>query len=110
MSRGLLTRTITLALVRGGGREREYLYWVEDDMSYQSVTGTISPGAHPGSYNGQYAYNDMLVVAYMSDRKGHNGVTTDGIATTLTSQEKDRPIVWGGDAMKSVVRRLTPLE
>lgn len=45
----------------------------------------------------------------MSDRKGHNGITEDGIATTLTAQDKDRPLI-GGDAMTSVVRRLTPLE
>lgn len=31
-------------------------------MSYQTITGTINAGAHPGSYNGQDAYNDMLVV------------------------------------------------
>lgn len=41
----------------------------------------------------------------MSDRKGHNGITDDGTSTTLTSQEKERPIVG-----TSVVRRLTPLE
>jgi hypothetical protein len=35
----------------------------------------------------------MSEPAYMSDRKGHNGVTTDGIGTTLTFQEKDRPII-----------------
>lgn len=28
----------------------------------QNTTGTLSPGAHPGSYNGQDAYNDMFVV------------------------------------------------
>ena len=28
----------------------------------QKTTGTLSPGAHAGSYNGQDAYNDMLVV------------------------------------------------
>ena len=28
----------------------------------QRVTGSLSQGAHPGSYNGQDAYNDMLVV------------------------------------------------
>ena len=28
----------------------------------QKVTGTLSPGAHGGSYNGQDAYNDMFVV------------------------------------------------
>lgn len=31
-------------------------------MTYQKVTGTLSPGAHCGSYNGQDAYNDMLIV------------------------------------------------
>lgn len=33
----------------------------EVDMTYQEVTGTLNPGAHPGSYNGQDAYNDMLI-------------------------------------------------
>jgi len=28
----------------------------------QRVTGSLTPGAHPGSYNGQDAYNDMFVV------------------------------------------------
>lgn len=37
---------------------------------------------------------------YMSDRKGHSGVTEDG-----TAQEKERPLIG-----ESVVRRLTPLE
>lgn len=31
------------------------------NFTYQDVTGCLSPGAHPGSYNGQDAYNDMLV-------------------------------------------------
>ena len=63
---------------------------------------------------------------YMSDRKGHNGITEDGTATTLTAQEKERPIVsdYWGDPSKadeemdeieqrvgnSIVRRLTPKE
>lgn len=63
---------------------------------------------------------------YLSDRKGHNGITTDGTATTLTAQEKEHPIVsdyWGEPAKareemnareqhigNSIVRRLTPLE
>lgn len=42
---------------------------------------------------------------YMSDRKGHNGITEDGMATTLTAQEKERPLIGN-----SVVRRLTPIE
>lgn len=31
-------------------------------MTYQRTTGTLNPGGHPGSYNGQDAYNDLLVV------------------------------------------------
>lgn len=31
-------------------------------VTYQTVTGTLNPGAHPGSYNGQDAYNNMLVI------------------------------------------------
>ena len=48
----------------------------------------------------------------LSDRKGHNGMTTDGTATTLTAQEKERPMISekGSEAVESVVRRLTPLE
>ena len=41
----------------------------------------------------------------MSDRKGHNGISENGIGTTLTSQEKERPLI-----MANVVRRLTPME
>jgi DNA (cytosine-5)-methyltransferase 1 len=33
----------------------------------QRVTGTLSPGAHPGSYNGQDAYNDLLVCGKRAD-------------------------------------------
>jgi hypothetical protein len=35
----------------------------------QEKTGTLSPGAHAGSYNGQDAYNDMLVVDDVLHRK-----------------------------------------
>lgn len=37
----------------------------------------------------------------MSDRKGHNGITEDGTATTLTSQEKERPIVFDKEMYNS---------
>jgi hypothetical protein len=37
--------------------------------TYQNTTGALTPGAHPGSYNGQDAYNDMLVVG--GDRTNH---------------------------------------
>ena len=42
----------------------------------------------------------------VSDRKGHNGITEDGTATTLTAQEKERPAT----VSQQIVRRLTPLE
>ena len=35
-------------------------------VTYQTATGTLSPGAHPGSYNGQDAYNDMFITERMS--------------------------------------------
>ena len=38
----------------------------EETKTYQNSTGTLSPGAHPGSYNGQDAYNDMLVASSIS--------------------------------------------
>ena len=41
----------------------------------------------------------------ISDQKGHNGITEDGTATTLTAQEKERPVI-----ETSIVRRLTPME
>ena len=37
-------------------------------MTYQNVTGTLSPEKHPGSYNGQDAYNDMLVTERERER------------------------------------------
>ena len=42
-------------------------------MTYQRVAGCLNPGGHPGSYNGQDAYNDMLVV--------DDGMFSDGIRT-----------------------------
>lgn len=38
-------------------------------MTYQKITGTLSQGAHPGSYNGQDAWNDMLVTDESSKRR-----------------------------------------
>lgn len=45
-------------------------------LTYQQTTGTLSPGAHAGSYNGQDAYNDMLVVS-------------SGISPTLRAKAND---------------------
>ena len=70
-------------------------------LTYQDVTGTLSPGAHAGSYNGQDAYNDMLVC----------GATPD-VAHALRAKAA---CAYREDAetypvQNMVVRRLTPLE
>lgn len=75
----------------------------------QRTTGTISSGAHPGSYNGQDAYNDMLVV----DNGHSDGIGTsersrnDRGGTTLNASH-EQPIL--KQESKTAVRRLTPLE
>lgn len=40
-----------------------------NSMTYQDKTGTLSPGAHAGSYNGQDAYNDMLVIGGVQNQQ-----------------------------------------
>jgi len=70
-------------------------------LTYQEVTGTLSPGAHAGSYNGQDAYNDMLVC----------GATPD-VAHALRARPN---CAYREDAetypvTNMVVRRVTPLE
>lgn len=56
-------------------------------MPIQDKTGTLSPGAHAGSYNGQDAYNDMLVRCKVFDARG-NG---DGnIVPTITGDHESR--------------------
>jgi DNA (cytosine-5)-methyltransferase 1 len=56
-------------------------------MPIQNKTGTLSPGAHAGSYNGQDAYNDMLVRCRVFDARG-NG---DGkIVPTITDDHENR--------------------
>ena len=47
-------------------------------MTYQKTTGCLSQGAHPGSYNGQDAYNDMLIVEQPErERERVWGMTTE---------------------------------
>lgn len=41
-------------------------------LTYQSKTGCLTQGAHPGSYSGQDAYQDMLVTEKEREREsGH---------------------------------------
>lgn len=70
-------------------------------LTYQDVTGTLSPGAHSGSYNGQDAYNDMLVCG-----------ATPEVAHALRAKAS---CAYREDAetypvQNMVVRRLTPME
>lgn len=102
-------------------------------LTYQAVTGTLSPGAHAGSYNGQDAYNDMLVVSseisptlrakgndpYREDMAAYIASVDcrnfcDGGETNGTSQAKSN-----GETSYNlqntvrtgmIVRRLTPME
>lgn len=56
----ILRDDITLK-VDGGGIAFSLDTMHRQQVIMQRTTGTLSPGGHPGSYNGQDAYNDMLV-------------------------------------------------
>lgn len=70
-------------------------------LTYQDVTGTLSPGAHAGSYNGQDAYNDMLVCVASPD------VAHALRAKSACAYREDAETY---PVQNVVVRRLTPLE
>lgn len=70
-------------------------------LTYQYVTGTLSPGAHAGSYNGQDAYNDMLVCGATPD-VAH--ALRAKAACAYREDTETYPV------QNMVVRRLTPLE
>lgn len=82
------------AILIGGGEDM--------DENYETVAGTLDSNYYKGCGERQGVEREVVC---MSDRKGHNGVTTDGTATTLTAEEKDRPLT-----ATSIVRRLTPKE
>ena len=83
----------------------------------QKTTGTLSPGAHAGSYNGQDAYNDMLITDELfnaTDRTVQRVGPGIGFEGTRP-QGCDRLDYRGGcqemtQEIKTVVRRLTPTE
>lgn len=70
-------------------------------LTYQDVTGTLSPGAHAGSYNGQDAYNDMLVCGETPD------VAHTPRAKANCAYREDAETY---PVQNMVVRRLTPME
>ena len=101
-------------------------------LTYQDVTGTLSPGAHAGSYNGQDAYNDMLVVsseispslrakendpyradmqAYVASVDCRNFREGGEVNGTLQAKESGRSLNLNNTVRQNmVVRRLTPME
>ena len=102
-------------------------------LTYQKTTGTLSPGAHAGSYNGQDAYNDMLVVsseispalrakgndpyrtdmaAYVASVDCRNFTEGGEINGTLQAKESEGQSLNLNNTVRQnmVVRRLTPLE
>lgn len=101
-------------------------------LTYQDVTGTLSPGAHAGSYNGQDAYNDMLVVSseispslrakendpYRADMQAYVASVDfrnfrDGgeVNGTLQAKESGQSLNLNNTVRQNmVVRRLTPME
>lgn len=70
-------------------------------LTYQNVTGTLSPGAHAGSYNGQDAYNDMLVCGASPDMAHALRAKAN---CAYREDAETYPV------QNMVVRRLTPLE
>jgi DNA (cytosine-5)-methyltransferase 1 len=101
-------------------------------LTYQAVTGTLSPGAHAGSYNGQDAYNDMLVVsseispslrakgndpyradmsAYVASVDCRNFREGGEVNGTLQAKESGQSLNLNNTVRQHmVVRRLTPME
>lgn len=66
------------------------------------IAGTLSARNAGG---GQRMPDKDNFMAVISGKRGHNSINSNGIATTLTAEEKERMMVG-----TQVVRRLTPLE
>ena len=81
-------------------------------MSYQKKTGCLSQGAHPGSYNGQDVYNDMLITVPERERESMGSREWSDAPDTPTEESRifehdARPDNYTGGY---VARRLTPTE
>lgn len=70
--------------------------------TYQKTTGCLAPGAHAGSYNGQDAYNDMLVidtpVTSIDEKMGQTYIGEE-VGNTLSARDYKQPqaVVYGVD-------------
>jgi len=77
-------------------------HYGEPAVCYQKTTGCLSPGAHAGSYNGQDAYNDMLVidtpVTSIDEKMGQTYIGEE-IGNTLSARDYKQPqaVVYGLD-------------
>jgi len=109
------TTTMVASAFKGPGNTQDGITIVEP-RSYQDVTGTLNPGGHPGSYNGQDAYNDMLIATppVVFDKEMYNcGENAQGAPiaredeVSPTCRRDDHP---SDVCYNSIVRRLTPLE
>lgn len=78
-------------------------------MSYQNKTGTLSQGAHPGSYNGQDAYNDMFITEKERESMGNRQRADEPIEAATDSRNSEL-YARSTDSVDYVVRRLTPTE
>ena len=106
----------TLQSKEGGGYNLNTNNVVMQPAPYQDKTGCLSPGAHAGSYNGQDAYNDMLITCNNAkpsvyDARGNGDGKT---VPTLTGDHErsltDYTAVVVEPQIRWIVRRLTPLE
>ena len=85
-------------------------------LTYQQTTDTLSPGAHAGSYNGQDAYNDMLVCGAPSPKPyAQKRFAEYDFAESAVSLRASGGDYGGGSEVLTVqramvVRRLTPME
>ena len=68
-------------------------------ITYQTVAGTLNPGGHPGSYNGQDAYNDMLVTEnelLHRKRTSESGSVGQSRSVELYARSAGDSAKWGG--------------
>ena len=82
----------------------------------QKVTGTLNPGGHPGSYNGQDAYNDLLVVEDHEMPMGRNANMPHtvcekcGGGQRMPDKMNFNAVLDDEQNTNMIVRRLTPTE
>ena len=95
------------SLISSDYKDPQCVYSIDEKMGQTYCHEECANTLASRDYKQPQAVNDMLIKepTMMSDRKGHNGISDNGIGTTLTSQEKERPLI-----MANVVRRLTPEE